>query len=73
MKKILFKVNIKATAKKVWETLTEQDSYEKWVGVSWPATSFSGKWESGENIKFTGKDGSGTLAFITVAKKYEQI
>lgn len=73
MKKLEYKIEISAPAKKVWETMLNKETYEQWVSRSWPNSSYQGKWEKGEQIKFVGPDGSGTLAEITEAKPYENI
>lgn len=73
MKHLEFKTVISAPAKKVWETMLEKDTYEQWVGKSWPNSSYEGKWEKGEKIKFIGPDGSGTLAEIVASTPNESI
>jgi uncharacterized protein YndB with AHSA1/START domain len=73
MKHLEYKIVISAPAKKVWETMLEKESYKKWTAKSWPDSSYDGKWTKGEKIKFTGSDGSGTLAEFLEVKPYERI
>jgi uncharacterized protein YndB with AHSA1/START domain len=73
MEHLEYKVVISAPAKKVWETMLQEDTYKQWVAKSWPNSFYKGKWAKGEKIKFIGPDGSGTLAEIAEAKPYERI
>lgn len=73
MKHLEFKIEISSPAKKVWETMLNKETYEQWVSKSWPNSSYDGKWEQGQKIKFMGPDGSGTLAEIVEAKPYQSI
>ncbi|MDQ2657496.1 MAG: SRPBCC domain-containing protein [Bacteroidota bacterium] len=73
MKHLEFKVMISAPANKVWETMLHKDTYEQWVGRSWPNSTYEGSWAQGEKIRFVGPDGSGTLAEIVKAKPHESI
>lgn len=73
MKKLEYKIEIAASAKKVWDTMLQKDTYEQWVAKSWPNSSYEGNWKKGEEIKFIGADGSGTLAELVEVKPYERI
>jgi hypothetical protein len=73
MKNLEYKIHIKAPKQKVWETMIQSDTYEQWVAASWPGSSYEGKWNEGEKIKFVSKNGSGTLALIEVLKPYNYI
>jgi len=73
MEKLEYKIVISASAKKVWETMLQEDTYRQWVEKSWPNSFYKGKWEKGEKIKFIGQDGSGTLAELVEVKPYERI
>lgn len=73
MEKLEYKITINAPAKKVWDTMLNKDTYEQWVSKSWPNSSYEGKWEKGEKIRFIGPDGSGTLAEIVDQKNFERI
>jgi uncharacterized protein YndB with AHSA1/START domain len=73
MEKLEYKIVISAPVKKVWDTMLNKETYVQWVAKSWPDSSYEGKWSKGEKIKFTGPDGSGTLAEIVESKPYERI
>lgn len=73
MKHLEYKTVISAPAKKVWETMLDKETYKKWVSKSWPDSKYEGKWAKGEKMKFTGLDGSGTLAEFVEVKPYERI
>jgi uncharacterized protein YndB with AHSA1/START domain len=73
MENLEYKIVISAPAKTVWETMLQKETYEQWVGKAWPNSSYEGKWEQGEKIRFIGPDGSGTLAEIEELKPYENV
>ena len=73
METLKYKIEIAAPAKKVWETMLQQETYRQWVGKSWPGSTYEGKWEKGEKIKFVSSEGEGALAEMVEAKPYEQI
>ena len=73
MKNLEYKIHIKAPKQKVWETMIQPGTYEEWVAASWPGSSYKGKWNEGEKIKFVSKNGGGTLALIEVFKPYNYI
>jgi len=73
MKHLEYKIVISAPAKKVWDTMLDKETYKKWTAKSWPGSSFDGKWAKGEKIKFTGPDGTGTLAELVEVKPYDRV
>jgi uncharacterized protein YndB with AHSA1/START domain len=74
MKKLEFKIDISATAKKVWDTMLAPKTYKEWVGVSWPGSDYQGKWAKGQKIRFQGEGQSGgTVATIDEFKPYESL
>lgn len=73
MEHLEYRIVISAPAKKVWETMLNQDTYQQWVAKSWPNSSYDGKWAKGEKIKFIGPEGEGTLAELVEVKPYEKI
>ena len=73
MKNLEYKIHINAPKQKVWKTMIQRGTYEQWVAASWPGSSYEGKWNEGEKIKFVSKNGSGTLALIEVFKPYDYI
>jgi uncharacterized protein YndB with AHSA1/START domain len=73
MKKLEYKTVIAASAKKVWDTMIRQETYRQWVAKSWPNSFYEGNWKKGEEIRFIGPDGSGTLAELIEVKPHERI
>jgi uncharacterized protein YndB with AHSA1/START domain len=73
MEHLEYKIVIAAPAKKVWETMLQKETYEQWVSKSWPGSSYEGKWQKGEKIKFAGSDGTGTLAALVEVKPHERL
>lgn len=73
MEHLEYKVVISAPAKKVWDTMLQQETYRQWVAKSWPNSFYEGKWAKGEKIRFIGPDGDGTLAEIVELKPYESV
>jgi uncharacterized protein YndB with AHSA1/START domain len=73
MKKLEYKISIDAPVQKVWNTMLSPDSYKEWTGVSWPGSVYEGSWKQGEDIRFVGPDGTGTLAHFTEVKPYQYI
>jgi uncharacterized protein YndB with AHSA1/START domain len=61
MEHLEYKIEISASAKKVWEIMLQEETYQQWVARSWPNAYYEGIWKEGEKIRFIGPDGSGTL------------
>lgn len=73
MKKLEYRININAPAEKVWNAMLNRDTYIEWTNVSWPGSSYEGNWKQGENIRFVGPDGTGTLAHFTEVRPHKYI
>jgi len=73
MEHLEYKAEISAPAKKVWETMLQEETYKQWVSKGWPGASYKGKWAKGEKIRFIGPDGGGTMAELVETKPYERI
>ena len=62
MEKLQFKIEINATAQKVYETmlgLKEKSTYEYWASAFNPTSTYEGSWERGSKIYFVGVDENG--------------
>ena len=62
MKKLQFKIEINATAQKVYETmlgLNDKKNYEHWTSAFNPTSTYEGSWEKGSKILFVGCDENG--------------
>ncbi|GAA0534477.1 SRPBCC family protein [Chitinophaga japonensis] len=64
MKKLEFKINIAANPQKVWDTMLNLETYQEWVGVSWPGSTYKGEWKQGQELRFVSTEGGGTLAKV---------
>jgi hypothetical protein len=57
-----FKIEINATAQKVYDAmlgLTNKSTYEYWVSVFNPTSTYEGSWKKGSKIYFVGVDENG--------------
>lgn len=62
MKTLQFTIDINAAALKVYETmlgLKDKSTYEYWVAVFNPTSTYEGNWEKGSKIYFVGVDENG--------------
>jgi len=62
MKKLQFKVSIKAPAAKVYDCMLGLSSiatYEQWTAMFNPTSTYEGSWEKGTKILFVGVDDKG--------------
>lgn len=73
MERLDYRIEISASAKKVWETMLNKETYEQWVAKSWPNSSYDGAWVKGTTIDFAGPDGSGTRAELLEVKPFEHV
>ena len=73
METLKYQIEIAAPAKKVWDTMLEKETYEQWVAKSWPDSTYDGRWGLGEQIKFIGPNGAGTLAELVEFKPYKEV
>ena len=73
MKKLEFKIDINASAKKVWDTMLNLETYNEWVSVSWPGSTYQGQWKKGETLKFISPGQGGTLATIVDIRPNEYV
>ena len=73
MEHLEYKVEISAPARVVWETMLQEDTYKQWVAKSWPNSTYYGKWEEGEEIRFGSDNDGGTLAKLDKVTPYKNI
>ena len=62
MEKLQFKVNINATAAKVYELMlgiNHKSTYEEWTALFNPTSTYEGSWNKGSKILFLGVDENG--------------
>lgn len=73
MERLTYQITISASARKVWEIMLGEETYLQWTAKAWPDSKYEGSWGQGEQIRFVGPDGSGTLAEIVEFKPYESL
>jgi hypothetical protein len=62
MKKLQYKVSIKAPVTKVYDLMlgiTNKSTYEQWTSLFNPTSTYEGSWEKGSKILFIGVDEKG--------------
>jgi hypothetical protein len=62
MKKLQFKISIKAPAGKVWDKMlgiSNKSSYEQWTALFNPTSTYEGSWNKGSKMHFIGTDEKG--------------
>lgn len=71
MKTLQFNIDIQAPAKKVWDTLWNDDTYRQWT-KSFSETSYAkSDWKEGSKILFL--DGGGSGMYSIIAKKVPNV
>lgn len=66
-----FSIDINAPRTNVWNMMTDEKTYSKWVDAAWPNSFYEGSWKEGEHLLFLGKDNSGTKAKLVFFRPYE--
>lgn len=56
MKKINLNIKINAPVEKVWNTVTNVESYKEWTSVFCPGSYLKGDWTKGSKMLFLGPD-----------------
>jgi len=56
MGKLQYSIVINAPKEKVWKTMLNKDTYEKWTDVFMPGSSYVGDWTEGSKILFLAPD-----------------
>lgn len=59
MKKLSYKIDIKAPVSKVYETMLGKETYKQWTYEFNPTSDFEGSWNKGDKMYFTGIDENG--------------
>lgn len=74
MKTFEYQIHIQASAKKVWDTMLSQDTYQQWAKAFSPNSEFRGEWRQDTLIDFIDVDkGGGTRALLTEVKPAKKI
>lgn len=73
MKKVNFSVNIKASAKKVWQVLWSDSTYRKWTNAFGEGSYAVSDWKQGSSIHFLSPKGDGIFSVIEEIKPFERM
>lgn len=61
MKTLHFETEIKAQVSKVYDTMLNKDTFEKWTAVFSPTSRYEGDWNKGSKILFLSDDQDGKV------------
>lgn len=73
MKTLQYTTTIDAPREQVWDVMLGPETYLKWANVAWPGSGIEGDWSEGSRMRFSGDDGSGTMAVITESRPHERV
>jgi uncharacterized protein YndB with AHSA1/START domain len=73
MKKLHFEVSIRASRKKVWDTMLAPDTYRKWTRAFGEGSYYEGSWKKGARILFLGPTGEGMFSRVADSREHELI
>jgi len=67
-----FQAEIKAAKEKVWKTMLDKPTYEKWTKAFSPNSTFAGDWSESSAMRFWDPGyGGGTKALVEKVKPFE--
>ncbi len=72
-KRIQFYSIIASPASRVFELMTEPQSYKQWASAFMEGSCFEGSWQQGQRIRFLGPGGDGMVAEIAENRRDEFI
>ncbi|WP_306354177.1 SRPBCC domain-containing protein [Flavobacterium sp. '19STA2R22 D10 B1'] len=73
MEKLKFQIKIDASKEKVWNTLTEDDTYRKWTLPFSQGSHFIGNWKEGTTMVFLNNENRGMYSHVNKNIPYELI
>jgi uncharacterized protein YndB with AHSA1/START domain len=73
MKKLHFQVRIRASRKKVWDTMLAPDTYRKWTSAFAEGSYYEGSWTKGATIRFLAPSGEGMFSRVAESREHEFI
>lgn len=71
MEKLTFTIDIKASKEKVWNSLWDDENYEKWTSVFCQGSHTISDWDEGSKIYFLDPNGAGMSSRISIKKPFE--
>lgn len=73
MESLKYEICINAPKAVVWNTLTDAETYRKWVKAFSPNSYFEGEWKQGTFMKFLDPEMGGTKAFLETLEPSDRI
>lgn len=73
MEKLTYSIAIRSPRQKVWETVTDPESFAKWIGAICENGKMVGDWVEGGHVDFTDEGRGGTRALIETLVPHEKI
>jgi L-rhamnose mutarotase len=73
MKTLKYSIIINTAIEKVWDTMLNSETYQKWAKAFSPNSQYEGKWEQGSLMKFFDPNLGGTIASLEEVNLYEHI
>lgn len=73
MKNLTFQITVKASAKKLWQVLWNEDMYRKWTCVFHEGSYAVSDWKQGSKVHFLSPDGNGMYSIISECRENEQM
>jgi len=67
------KIEINASAEKVWQVLWNKDSYKKWATAFMPGSYYTGDMKPGGRIQFLDPDNNGMVSDVESVTRNEEI
>ncbi len=71
MNKLEFDIEIKASAKKVWQVLWDDVTYRQWTSAFHEGSYAVSDWNEGSKVHFLASDGGGMFSTIAQKRNYE--
>jgi uncharacterized protein YndB with AHSA1/START domain len=73
MKRLHFEVSIRASRKKVWDTMLAPDTYREWTRAFMEGSYYEGSWDQGASIRFLAPNGEGMFSRIAESRPHEYV
>lgn len=59
MQIVTARIDVRAPARVVWDTMLAKDAYEQWTGAFHDGSTYEGSWDQGAEIRFVGPGDDG--------------
>jgi len=72
MEKLKFSIVINAPKEKVWNTMLEKETYNKWTEAFMPGSYYKGDWGKGSKMLFIGPGENGDMGMVSRIKENQK-